>query len=198
MNRLFSLAGYTIGISLLIQCGSSKKDDATVGELEGTWATECMVLEDNSSNKDVATYSNNTSTFTITRYSDSACSDKMSITKITSSFTIGSAGSVGKKIDTTIVSYSLAFSTEAEVEKANTDSLYTYTNWKKDVAQDITGKKSSAENKDPDVTKGEVAYSIFKLDGTKLMLGKRTETEDQKTETKRSTTIDDSMVLTKQ
>ena len=198
MKRLFSLAGHTIAISLLIQCGSSKKDDTVaVGELEGTWSTGCMAEENNTSSKNSALYNGTTSTLSITHYSDAACSDKSLISKTSLSFIIGTAVSAGKKIDSTVISSSLEFSTEAGVASANSQSLYAYTNWKKDLSQDITGKKSQADQ-DPDVTKGEINYSIFKLEGTKLTFGKQTETEDEKTDAKRATTIDESAVFIKQ
>ena len=65
--------------------------------------------------------------------------------------------------------------------------------WVRDVAQDITGKTCGTDNKIPDI--GEARYSIYTVQGSKLLMGKSSTGFDGKTPATRHNTLETSTLV---
>lgn len=156
--------------------------------LIGTWGSDC----DETKVKVGRTFNeDNTGTTFMNSYEDSDCTT-MTYQMVTS-FTYEVTGT--NQINMTYGKSTATFKTQAYVDDANSSSLYGLTNWKLNVANDVTGLLSDpSDPTSTSVPKENVAvYTIFKNPTkTTVQFGDLTDEHDGKTPENRPVDYKDS------
>lgn len=140
------------------------------GELVGTWSFSTC-----GSTKFRRTLTATSSAFLWRSYwyddTDSACATPFVQLTVNESYSVGGAGTLvptAHEIDIRTEGTTLTLSDAGSVADANSSAWCGYTNWKVNVAQDVTGAYC-----DPDTywSVGHMQYDLYQVDGNRLFFG---------------------------
>ena len=165
---------------LLVSCGSDDDKAAIGSALDGTWK-----MTDSNGMINTETYSGST----LTREGIDSGSNVRYVSTMT--FTAGDAVTVpagAKKIDLTVADITMTCLTEAGVQSANAASYYGYSDWALNVTKSIAGKRRIT-TEDPEYSKTQVVYSVYKIDGNSFYHGD-SDTGDETSDAKRPTALE--------
>lgn len=180
-------------------CGSSSSsDDSSKPTIAGTFKSDCVPL-----NSGGIIYSlvntDSASRAESTIYSDKSCLTALMVTTGTRAYTVGNAVANltnAYEIDFTYSKVETTFKNEAAVAEANGLKSYGMDGWQLSVTRDVTGKKYN-DSATAQPSSGQVAYLIYKIDGTDYY-GADNSSVDGSTKEKRPTSLLTSFKLKKQ
>jgi hypothetical protein len=159
-------------LSLLSVAHISLADENNL--LTGTWSSECASNDAGSFIIETFKFANESATYSIKTYSDSACKKHISTLDTYREYTLGEAVKGmpdTRKLDYTFKSVAMTYTDLSSVAAANQlPGYYGFTDWKLNQSKDVSGLKR-INSSSPEHSKGERFYTLVKKDKNKLYMG---------------------------
>lgn len=190
--------------TIFVGCGKDDGNDQnkslfSTADLKGTWVSGCVNYINGSIIRRYVDDGDGSLRALVHYFADRDCETPKHVSRLTAEYELGDSSEEAAgayNIDITYSEIEAAYFEES-IDEANEESYFGFNDWVAEEYKDVAGlKETPASTALSD--KGDVFYTLVKIDGNNRYIGLTTDLEDGTSEDQRPTTVSDDIVLVKQ